>query len=114
MGTLLRLAVLAALLYIAYSLGMPRFRAWRFKDSMRQTARLAEATDHEAMRRALLESADELGVPLSPYRLSIAIPPGGGVRIRAEWQEIVTLDGWRFGEWVDTLRFDYEIRETRQ
>lgn len=111
MGPLLRLVVLAALLYIAYAVGAPRFRAWRFKDSMRQTARLAEATRPDALRRALLESADELGVPLSPYRLDVSTSPDGDVSIRARWQEIVTIDAWRLGEWVDTLRFDYEVRE---
>ena len=109
MGTLVRLVVLLAGLYIGYSFLSPRIRAWRFKDSMKQTARLADVTDRRAMRRALLEAADEFGVPLLPHGLTVDTRRGGGVVIRAAWREIVRIDGWRLGEWVDTLRFDYEI-----
>ena len=111
MGWLLRMVVLAAALYIGYSFGAPRVRAWRFQEAMKQTARLAEASDERAMKDALLDSARDLGVPLSPYRLEVQDRGDGGVAIRARWHEVVRIEGWRLGEWVDTLRFDYQIGE---
>jgi hypothetical protein len=67
MGSLLRLVLLAAGLYIGYLLATPHIRAWRFKDAMTQSVRFADVSTTEAMRQALLESADELDVPLSRH-----------------------------------------------
>ncbi len=110
MGTLLRLVLLAAGLYIGYLFATPHIRAWRFKDAMKQSARFADVSSSEAMRQALLESADELGVPLSPYRLRVRGQRDETVNISAAWEEVVRVPAWRLGEWVDTLRFDYEVR----
>lgn len=95
-------------LYIAYHYARPQLDAWRFRDAMTQTARLAGVTSDEAMRQSLLETAGELGVPLGPRQLQIYRGPRGRIVLSADWREIVTLDGGPLGVWVDTLYFAYE------
>lgn len=106
---LLWMALLFAAAYIGYRYATPHVRAWRFRDSMVQTARLAEAGERDALRGSLLESAADLGVPLAPDGLQIEGMERGDIRISAAWQDLVILRAWRFGEWVDTLDFEYEV-----
>lgn len=105
------LAVLGAGVYIASRYVAPQIRAWRFEDAMTQTARLSEAAGESEMRHALLETAADLDVPLSSSRLQIHRDRSGGTLISASWEEIVSIEAWKLGEWVDTLHYDYEIRE---
>lgn len=102
--TLLRLAVLAAGLYIGWQYGAPHFRAWRFRDAITQTARLSSATSDTEMRSSLQEAALELGIPLKPRRLHVS-RDRRGTHIIAAWEEVVTIDAWKLGTWVDTLEF---------
>jgi hypothetical protein len=108
---ILWLAVLGGGVYIASRYAAPQIRAWRFEDAMSQTARFSETADEAEMRQALLETAGELHVPLSSSRLQVHRDRDGLTLISASWEEIVSLDGWRLGEWVDTLRYSYEVRE---
>lgn len=103
------LAVLGIGLYIAYQFATPQLRAWRFRDAMTQTARLASVTSDEAMRASLLESAAELGIPLATRRLVLDRDRRGRLRITASWEEGVRVRGWTFGEWIDTLAYSYEV-----
>lgn len=105
------MAVLAGGAYIGSLYAAPHVRAWRFRDAMTQTARLAEASSGEAMRESLLESAGDLGVPLDTRRLVISKAEREDARISASWEEIVKVRAWKLGEWVDTLHFAYEVEE---
>jgi len=105
------LAVLGGGIYIASRYATPQIRAWRFEDAMSQTVRLSEAAGETEMRRALLETAGELHVPLSSRRLQVLRDRDGRTLISASWEEIVSLDAWKLGEWVDTLHYSYEIQE---
>lgn len=102
------LVTLAGVVYIAWSYGRPYFRAWRFRDAMSQQARLSGVSDRDEATRNLLETAEDLGVPLEPRRLTVRRSPRGPISIAASWQEIVRIHGGPFGTWVDTLRFDFE------
>jgi len=62
-------------------------------------------------RRALLETAADLQVPLTSPRLQVHRDLSGRTLISASWEEIVSIGGWKLGEWVDTLHYDYEVRE---
>lgn len=105
---LLWLAVLGAGIYIAFGYARPQIRAWRFRDAMRQTARLAAATSDEEMRASLLDTAEDLGVPLQPRDLWIHRGPVGRIAVSASWEEIVTVEGGPLGIWIDTLYYAYE------
>lgn len=105
------MAVLGAAVYIASRYAGPQIRAWRFEDAMSQTARFAEATGESEMRRALLDSAEDLHVPLSSSRLRIERDHDGLTFISASWEEIVSLQLWKLGQRVDTLHYAYEVRE---
>ena len=109
--TFLWLAVLGSGIYIAARYAAPQIRAWRFEDAMTQTVRLSEAAGEPEMRRALLDTAADLHVPLISPRLQVHRDLSGRTLISASWEEIVRIDAWKLGEWVDTLHYAYEIRE---
>lgn len=111
---LLWLVAVLSVLYIGWNYGRPYFRAWRFRDAMTQQARLAGATDREETKRNLLETAEELRVPIDPRRLTVHRSPRGAISISADWREIVKLGGDPLGTWVDTLNFDFEVSSTRR
>lgn len=78
---------------------------------MAQTVRLSEAAGESEMRRALLETAADLHIPLSSPRLLVHRDLSGRTLITASWEEIVSIGAWKLGEWVDTLHYAYEVRE---
>ncbi|MDX1622476.1 MAG: hypothetical protein R3199_00635 [Gemmatimonadota bacterium] len=108
------LSLLGAVVYIAWHYAGPHYRAWRFRDAMGQTARLASAEDRPEMRANLLESAAGLGVPLTERRLGIRRDPRGRTRLDASWEEIVRIEAGPLGIWIDTLRFDQEVVAPQQ
>lgn len=112
--TLLWLAVLGGGIYIASRYAAPQIRAWRFEDSMSQTARLSQSASVSEIRQALLESAEELHVPLTSPRLQVHRDRQGLVTITASWEELVRLEAWRFGERLDTLHYHYEIQSRQE
>jgi hypothetical protein len=105
------LAVLGGGIYIASRYAAPQIRAWRFEDAMSQTVRFSEAAGESEMRRALLETAGDLHVPLSSSRLQVHRDREGRTLISASWEEIVSLGAWKLGEWVDTLNYSYQVQE---
>lgn len=108
---LMWLAVLGVGVYIASRYASPQIRAWRFEDAMSQTARLSEAAGEAEMRRALLETASDLDIPLSSRRLTIHRARDGKTLISASWEEIVRLKAGDFVDLVDTLRYSYEVED---
>lgn len=81
---------------------------------MSQTARLSQSASVSEIRQALLESAEELHVPLTSPRLQLHRDRQGLVTITASWEEIVRLEAWRFGERLDTLHYHYEIQARQE
>lgn len=113
MRRLLWLVALLTVLYIGWNYGRPHFRAWRFRDAINQQARLSGATEREETRQRLLETAEELEVPIRPRRLNVHRSVRGWVTISASWREIVEIEGGPLGTWVDTLDFDVEVTSRR-
>lgn len=107
---LLWMAVVGGGIYIASRYAAPQIRAWRFEDAMSQTVRLSDAAGESEMRRALLETAGDLHVPLSSPRLQVHRERDGRTLISASWEEIVNLQAWKLGEWVDTLHYSFEVQ----
>ena len=107
---LFTLTLFAAVVYVGYQYAAPQIRAWRFRDAMTQVTRMAGSIDDEDARRSLVESAARLRVPLSASRLRVRRSPGGALTVTARWIEIVDLRAGSVAEWVDTLRFSYEVR----
>ena len=106
-----RVLVLVALgggIYIAYLYASPHIRAWRFRDAMTQTARFASVNPDEEMRASLLQTAEELGVPLVARDLRVHRGARGRIVVSAAWHEVVTVDGGRLGTWTDTLYYAFE------
>ena len=106
---LIWLALLGIVVYIAYLYATPQLRAWRFRDAMNQTARLAGTQPDEDLRVSLIQSAGELGVPIPKRRLAVRRDPRGRLQVSATWEEIVRLEAAGLGTWVDTLHFSYEV-----
>lgn len=109
MRTLVWLAVLGVVVYIGWSYAGPHYRAWRFRDAMAQSARLAGVAEVAEIRAEVLEAASDFGVPLNSRQLRVRDRPREGLSIAAEWEEIVKIDAGFVGTWVDTLRFDHEV-----
>ena len=107
MRGLIWLAALGAAVYIGWQYGAPQFRAWRFRDAITQTARLSDAASESEMHDSLEEAALELGIPLKPRDLHVS-RDRRGTHVIASWEEVVTIDAWNLGRWVDTLRFAYD------
>jgi len=105
--SLVWLATLGAALYIGWQYGAPQFRAWRFRDAISQTARLSGAASEDEIRRSLQEAAEEFEIPLRRERLHVT-RSREALTITAAWEEVVRIDAWKLGEWVDTLRFTYD------
>lgn len=114
MKTLFWLLILGFGFYVAYQFATPQIRAWRYRDSMTQAARLARANTKEHVRASLLEAARDLEVPVTSRGLRIEEGRAGRVRIRASWDEVVTIRIWRFAEWADTLHYSYEVTSTNR
>jgi len=105
--SILWLATLGAALYIGCQYGAPQFRAWRFRDAVGQTARLSNVATEDEIRRSLQEAAEEFSIPLRQQRLRVK-RDRRGLTITADWEEVVRIDAWKLGQWVDTLRFTYD------
>lgn len=103
------LALLAGAIYIGVQYGRPFVRGWRFKDAITQSARFARAEPDSSLQRALLESAQDLGVPISAADLRIRRDDDGNTEITAAWEEIVDVRAWKVAHWVDTLRFTHVV-----
>lgn len=105
--SILWLATLGAVLYIGWQYGTPQFRAWRFRDAIDQTARLSGVASGDEIRRSLQEAAEEFEIPLERQRLHVT-RDRRALTVTAAWEEVVRIDAWKLGEWVDTLRFTYD------
>jgi hypothetical protein len=103
LGCLFRLALLGAALYVGIRFGAPYLDAWRFQDAMKTQASLAERNADAKIRAALMETAEDLGIPLSPSELRIS-RTRHGITISARWSTDVVLPKYR-----RTLHFQRQV-----
>lgn len=89
-GCLLTLLVLVALGYLALKFAPPYLQHLRFREAMRNQTLTAEVQTDEEIRRSLLATAEELGIPLDPRRLVVR-RARGTITISADWTVEVVL-----------------------
>lgn len=101
LGCLVTLLVFAAALYYGVHIGEVYWRFYQFQEEMRSQARLAPSISDGVIRRRLLTTVDELGLPAEAQRIEIkrtARPRQ--ISIEAEYSEDVSLPLFKY-----TFRF---------
>lgn len=91
-GCLLTLLVFAAALYYGVHIGEVYWRFYQYQEEMRSQARLAPSIPDGVIRRRLLTTVDELGLPAEAQQIQIhrtARPRQ--ITIESEYAEEVTL-----------------------
>jgi len=91
-GCLLTLLVFAAALYYAVHIGEVYWRFYQYQEEMRSQARLAPSIADGVIRRRLLLTVDELGLPAEAQKIQIkrtARPRQ--ITIESEYAEEVSL-----------------------
>ena len=91
-GCLLTLLVFAAALYYGVHIGEVYWRFYQYQEEMRSQARLAPSIPDGVIRRRLLTTVDELGLPAEAQKIQIkrtARPRQ--ITIESEYAEEVTL-----------------------
>lgn len=71
MGRIVRYAIAAALLWAAWHAGSAQWQQFVFEDDLKQIAQFGADRDEEAVRAAVMEAAENRGVPLSPDRIRV-------------------------------------------
>lgn len=71
LGCLVTLLVFAAALYYGVNIGEVYWRFYTFQEEMRSQARLAPSISDGVIRRRLLTTVDELGLPAEAQRIEI-------------------------------------------
>ena len=97
LGCLVTLLVFAAALYYGVHIGEVYWRFYQFQEEMRAQARLAPSISDGVIRRRLLTTVDELGLPAEAQRIEIkrtARPRQ--ITIGAEYSEDVTLPLFKY------------------
>lgn len=83
-GCLLSLLLLVAVLYYGIDFIGIRIKAYRMQDEVTEQASFASVIDDVTIRNRLVETADQLGIPLGPRQWEIRrtrVNVGGGRRI---------------------------------
>lgn len=91
-GCLLTLLVFAAALYYGVHIGEVYWRFYQYQEEMRSQARLAPSIADGVIRRRLLTTVDELGLPAEAQKIQIkrtARPRQ--ITIESQYAEEVTL-----------------------
>lgn len=102
LGCLFMLMLLAVAGYYGFGVGESYLRYWRMKDAMQVEARLAPGIGDDVIRRRLMSTAQELGLPPEAQRFRIRrrVRPREIV-ISTSWQETIELP---FYAWTRTYR----------
>jgi hypothetical protein len=91
-GTILFLAALCAAGYIGYQLLPIWIRFYEFQAYLDERAHTAQLSNPERIREALLNHADEVGIPLDDEGIEIDGQPNH-ITIAVYWEEEVPLLG---------------------
>ncbi len=106
-GCLLTLLIVVVVVYFGMPIAGVYVRYYRFKNEMQTQARFAPSIDDGTIRRRLLLTIDELGIPETAKRLRIRrTSRPREIQISTDWPETIVLP---FYSWVITLR--PEVRE---
>jgi hypothetical protein len=91
--------ILIALLGAAVYVGMVYGALWldfaRLRDKVEIEARHATIRDDEEIKAAILERAEELGIPLKPRNIKIERRRGVDITIKVRYRQDLVLPGYR-------------------
>ncbi len=107
-GCLFSVLVVVAVVYFGHPIGAMYIRYYRMENEMHTQARFAPSIDDGAIRRRLLQTIDDLGIPLEArgrLRISRTSRPREIV-ITTSWEETIVLPFY-----TRVQRFAPEVRE---
>jgi hypothetical protein len=106
-GCLFTILVLVAVVYFGLPVAGMYLRYYRMETEMQTQARFAPSITDDTIRRRLLQTIDDLGLPVEAKRLTIRrISRPREIIIRTSWEETITLPFY-----TRTQRFAPEVRE---
>ncbi len=106
-GCLFSILLLMAVTYFGLPIAGMYIRYYRMKNEMQTQARFAPSIDDGAIRRRLLQTIDNLGLPPEARRLRIRrINRPREIIISTSWQETITLPFY-----TRLQRFQPQVRE---
>lgn len=92
---LIVIAILAAAVYVGMVYGALWLDYARLRDKVEIEARHASIRDDEQIKGAILERAEELGIPLKPRNIKIERRRGIDITIKAKYRQDLVLPGYR-------------------
>ncbi len=106
-GCLFSVLVVVAVVYFGHPIAGMYVRYYRMEDAMQAQARFAPSIDDGAIRRRLLQTVDDLGLPLEARRLRIRrTSRPREIVISTSWEETIVLPFY-----TRVQRFAPEVRE---
>ncbi len=106
-GCLFLVLVVVAVVYFGLPVAGMYIRYYRMENEMQTQARFAPSIDDGTIRRRLLQTIDDLGLPPEARRLSIRrISRPREIIISTSWEETIVLPFY-----TRVLRFAPEVRE---
>jgi hypothetical protein len=106
-GCLFTSLLMVAIVYFGLPIGGMYIRYYRMEAEMQTQARFAPSITDDTIRRRLLQTIDDLGIPVEAKRLTIRrIARPREILIRTSWEETITLPFYS-----RTQRFAPEVRE---
>ena len=105
-GCLISVAVLGAVIYLGYPVGVEAFKYYRMSDAMKGQARFASTVTDAEIQQRLQATADTLGLPSEAKNFTIQrTPRPPEIHISTSWS--VTFE---FPFYTYTYRFKPEAR----
>ena len=107
-GCLFSVLIVVAVVYFGHPIGSMYIRYYRMENEMQTQARFAPSIDDATIRRRLLQTIDDLGLPLgarSRLRINRTSRPREIV-ISTSWEETIVLPFY-----TRVQRFATEVRE---
>ena len=106
-GCLFFVLVVVAALYFGHPIASMYIRYYRMQNEMRTQARFAPSIDDGAIQRRLLQTVDDLGLPLEARRLRIRrTSRPREIIISTSWEETIVLPFY-----THVQKFTLEVRE---
>lgn len=93
MRKIIWLLIFVFLIYSGVKFGMPYYRYLAFKSDTKEIAKISIVLhDEEKIRNRVLESAEELKIPIQKEDIELSVTPTI-VRIQTSWIEVVDILG---------------------
>lgn len=93
-GCLFLILVVAGGMYAGYQLGMPKIRHTSFEDRMNETVYHLQRQPAEAVRKRVIEIAEEFDIALKPEQVKVE-STGSKLVIDVQYEKSVDLKVWQ-------------------